>query len=288
LPTSSGAITRNLPNTSNCNVASLTDSVGAQLAQARQARGLALADVAQQLKYAPRQLEALEQDKFDRLPGPTIARGMVRNYARLLKLEPEPLLERLGERLQPTDASQLAARFSQPVPFSDSARRSTTLYVGLSLAVLALVGAVIYEWRSEQATLEFVAPVARRPAPVPAQTASLAPTPPVIAEKPGAAEAPAPPPAEEKPAVETKSVAAAGDARIVLKCERESWIEVKDAAGRVLVSALNPAGSERVVEGRPPFALIIGNAQHVKVSYNDEPVDLQPHIKVEVARFSLK
>jgi cytoskeleton protein RodZ len=266
-------------------------SVGAELARARQAKGLALADVAQQLKYAPRQLEALEQDKFERLPGPTIARGMVRNYARLLDVEPEPLLERLGERLQPNGVNHLAARFSQPVPFSDNARRSTTVYIGLSFAVLGIVGAVVYEWRSETATPKFVAPVASvarqekpPPVPVPTQTASLTPPVPV----PVAEEKPEPAP-EPSPVIEKKTPTAAGArSRIVLRFEEESWVEVKDGADRLLLSSLNPAGSERVIEGRPPFALIIGNAQHVEVRYNDQPVDLQPHIKVEVARFSLK
>jgi cytoskeleton protein RodZ len=266
----------------------LTDSisVGGELARAREAKGMAIAEVATLLKYAPRQLEALEQDKFDRLPGPTIARGMVRNYARLLKLEPEPLLERLGERLQPNDANRLADRFKQPVPFSDNARRSTMIYVGLSLGILGIVAGVVYEWRSERSTPAFVAPVAStRPAkisppPVPAQTASLAPTPiPVIEEKPVAP--------EPVPVVEKKA-SPAGAARILLSCDQEAWIEVKDGAGKLLVSSLNPAGTKRVVEGRPPFELIIGNAQHVQVSYNDKRVDLQPHTKVEVARFSLK
>ncbi|MGQ0548010.1 MAG: helix-turn-helix domain-containing protein, partial [Betaproteobacteria bacterium] len=78
--------------------------VGAELAQAREAQGLALADVAQQLKFAPRQLEALEQERFNALPGPTIARGMLRNYARLLKLDADALLVRLGDRLDAPDA----------------------------------------------------------------------------------------------------------------------------------------------------------------------------------------
>jgi hypothetical protein len=48
------------------------------------------------------------------------------------------------------------------------------------------------------------------------------------------------------------------------------------------------AGSERVVVGVPPFNVVIGNAQHVKLSYNDQPVDLMPHVKVEVARLTLR
>ena len=81
---------------------------------------------------------------------------------------------------------------------------------------------------------------------------------------------------------------AAGVHRIVLRCEEEAWIEVKDGLDRLLVSSLNPAGTERVVRGRPPFTLVIGNAQHVRVTYDDRPIDLQPHTRVEVARFTLQ
>ena len=97
--------------------------VGQELAAAREARGLALADVAQSLKFAPRQLEALEQERFDALPGATFARGMVRSYARLLKLDPEPLVERISGRCEVPDSSRLADRYHQPVPFSDNGRR---------------------------------------------------------------------------------------------------------------------------------------------------------------------
>jgi cytoskeleton protein RodZ len=43
-----------------------------------------------------------------------------------------------------------------------------------------------------------------------------------------------------------------------------------------------------VLYGRPPFSLVIGNAQHVHLLYDDRPVDLNPYVKVEVARFTLK
>ena len=79
-----------------------------------------------------------------------------------------------------------------------------------------------------------------------------------------------------------------GNHRIVLKFERPSWVEIRGRDGKTLLSQLNPAGSEQTVEGRPPFSLIIGNAQHVRLSYDDRQIDLAPHVKVEVARFTLE
>jgi cytoskeleton protein RodZ len=271
----------------------------------------------------------LEQERFGALPGPTIARGMLRNYARLLKLDADALLARLGDRLDAPDSGKLAARFSQPVPFSDNARRSTLVYAGVSILILGAVGTVAYEWHQEsnaKRQLAFVAaakaplePVRAAPAPAPSPSAPEADPPPSAPEAdppPSAPEADAPPSApkaalppsapktaastaktsekivEAAPAVEARVVPAkppaAGVHRIVVRCEQECWIEVKDGLERQLVSSLNPAGTERVLRGQPPFELVIGNAQHVRVTYNDRPIDLQPHTRVEVARFKLR
>lgn len=247
--------------------------VGVELASAREARGLTLAEVAQSLKFAPRQLEALEQERFAELPGGTFVRGMVRSYARLLKLDAEAMVARVSGPADATNTGRLAERYREPVPFSDSARRSTLIYLGLSIAVLAGAGLFAYEWRSRMAAANKPV-VAKAAAPKPAPRAVPRPR----AEEP-AAEAPK--------AAEPLPRPGPGVHRIVLRVEREAWIEVKDGAERLLVSSLNPAGTERVVQGRPPFTLVIGNAQHVRVTYDDKPVDLSPYVKVEVARLTL-
>jgi len=293
--------------------------IGAELRQAREAQGLAIDDVALQLKFAPRQIESLEQERFDRLPGPTIARGMVRNYARLLKLDPEPLIGRLAPRVEsPPDANQIAARLRQEVPFSDSTKRSTLLYAGFSVGVLLLVAALAYEWQQQKAAPrpETQALERTQPAEPPEQAAAVPQPPasvpepvpaPVVAER----QQPAPPAQVEKKTLEKKpapvavpakrpepeTVATAdesekplapGTHRIVLRTEGEAWLEIKDGAGRMLISSLNPAGTERTIRGRAPFDIVIGNASSVKLTYDGKPVDLRPHTKVEVARFTLK
>jgi cytoskeleton protein RodZ len=265
--------------------------VGAELARARQAEGLSIGDVAQQLKFAPRQLEALEAERFGDLPGATIARGMLRNYARLVKLDPEPLLERAAQRLGGPAADHLAARFSQPVPFSDGSRHATVAYLALSVVVLAVVGGLGYQWHQESTTAErlpFVkaAPEPQPPAPsLQPQVPSAAPVavaePPV--EKPQVKQAEAP--------VEKKAPrpVTPGMHRIVILCDEEAWVEVTDGMGRSLVSSLNPAGSERVVQARGPFELVIGNARNVRLTLDDRPVDLVRHIgrHSDVARLKL-
>ena len=74
----------------------------------------------------------------------------------------------------------------------------------------------------------------------------------------------------------------------MLHFDAESWVEIRDGTGRVLMSQLNRADTEKAVQGTAPFSVVVGNAQHVHVTYNGEPFDLTPHIRVEVARFTLK
>ena len=282
-------------------------SVGAALKAAREARKLSIAEVSQLLKFAPRQLESLEQDRFDRLPGSTIARGMVRNYAKLLRLDPEPLVARMAGKVEVPDAGRLVSRYSEPVPFSDNARRSTLLYFGLSLGVLLVGGGVGYEWYQERnvvrqpaviaaASQTLDAPTTPVPAPVDMPTApakaveEAAPVQAALAE-PALAKSDEARPQEKQAAVAPLKAGEdpiPGGRKLVLRTDQEAWSEVKDGANRLLVSSLNPAGTERVVYGRPPFSLVIGNAQHVRLLYDDKPVDLSPHVKVEVARFTLK
>jgi cytoskeleton protein RodZ len=244
---------------------------------------------------------------------------MVRNYARLLKLDPEPLIGRLAPRVEsPPDANQIAARLRQEVPFSDSTKRSTLLYAGFSVGVLLLVAALAYEWQQQKAAPrpETQALERTQPAEPPEQAAAVPQPPasvpepvpaPVVAER----QQPAPPAQVEKKTLEKKpapvavpakrpepeTVATAdesekplapGTHRIVLRTEGEAWLEIKDGAGRMLISSLNPAGTERTVRGRAPFDVVIGNASSVKLTYDGKPVDLRPHTKVEVARFTLK
>ena len=277
----------------------MTEPGFAALARAREAAGLSLEDVARQLKFAPRQLQALEAGELQRLPGGTFVRGMARSYARLLHLDPEPLLAQVGAHAAPQDAERLAQRFRQPVPFSDGTRRSNLAYVALSLALLAVVVVVALEWRQERASAPRMAFVsaAQQPAEPPraaitepprVTVASAAPSPRVQAARVQATQGPAKQVQVPAAARSADEPAAAGQGRIVLQFDGESWVEIHSGTGKLLVAQLHASGTERVVSGVPPFAVVIGNAQQVRISYNDKPVDLMPYVKVEVARFTLE
>jgi cytoskeleton protein RodZ len=263
--------------------------IGEALGDRRRALGLSLDDVAAKLKFMPRQLEALEAGRFERLAGPSFVRGMIRSYARLLDLDPEPLVIRL-----PTEAPSVdsLAEFvkSKPIPITDTSRGVNLLYGAFSLVIAGVIAAVVWEWQAERSASErmtFVRPsepAAPRPEPV-ARTEPIA----VATTKLPPVEAPAIAPASPPQAAPSADVSAEpGNRRITLVFDQESWVLVRARDGKVLISQLNPAGSERVVEGLPPFEIVIGNAAHVRVRYDDRDVDLAPHMKIDVARLKLE
>jgi len=115
--------------------------------------------------------------------------------------------------------------------------------------------------------------------PMPATEGQAAPAPAMMESSP-AASGPTPAPAAE--------AAVPGRARLKFAFELESWVEVKDASGDIVLSAINPAGSEREVVATPPLSLVIGNASGVRLSYNGEPVALAPNRTSDVARLTLE
>ncbi len=293
-------------------------SVGLVLRQARESRQMSVADVAQLLKISYRQVDALENDNWDALPGQTFVLGFIRNYARLLHLDATPLLQQIKAAQTPDNPNIVlpeASAASLPQPGQGKRRdlaavAGAALMVGVAVAAYFLVPADFWqsvpepEPAAEAAAVEPEPEQAFPPA-VPAEgnsseaAATAAPeqtpagvVPPAAAPAP-APVAPAAPAAVATPAPVTVSppapsgAVAAGQARFKFRFEQPSWVEVKDKSGQIVFSQLSPAGSEREVEGVPPFSLVVGNASHVKLTYKGRDVPLEPRSKDDVARVSL-
>jgi len=86
----------------------------------------------------------------------------------------------------------------------------------------------------------------------------------------------------------TGAAARPGEQTVHLRFARESWVEIRDRSGRKIFSRINAPGTEQTVSGLPPLQLIVGNANGVEVTHNEQPVNLGPHTKVNVARLTLE
>jgi cytoskeleton protein RodZ len=275
---------------------SVLASVGQSLRGARDAQGITLDDAAARLRLMHRQIEAMEADDFESLGQPVFARGFVRNYARLLGLDADVLLARMqGGQAEPAAVSQ-----AEP-PSTRSWLTSPwliLLLLGLLVAVTVPVG--LYWWLNSdadespvsQAPVVHSRPVIAEPAPAaPPAVTPVLPTP----EAPPAADLQSLPAEPVEPVVavaETGAPAVPGPAAangvLHLEFGAESWVEIKDASGRMLHRQLNPQGSSVDVRGQPPFEVVVGNAEQARMTYNGRPFDLKPFIDVTVARFTLE
>lgn len=262
-------------------------SVGARLAAARLARNLSVADVAQRLKLTPRQIEALEHDGFDQL-GPVFSRGFVRNYARLLQLDPQPLL----------DAMQVpAAAGSEPIAVHDEhialtgslSRHWLAISVSALLIVIGLP-LLVYQWLGGGSPAPVQPPViATAPVALPAPAAL-----PAAPGTPPAATAQAVASPEPGPVVPAATAAApppngqASSGHLQLRFEQDSWVEITDARKKPVTSRLYRAGEMADLFAQPPLSLVVGNADHVRLIYNGQPINLTPRAGSSVARLILE
>jgi cytoskeleton protein RodZ len=252
---------------------------GLRLAEARQAQNLTPADVARQMKLSVWQVEALEAGRYDQLPGPIFVRGFIRNYARLVKLDADELLRQGGDRLpQPVERRETPP--SRDIPFPTGRRPRWALYAGAAGAVVAALAIYEFYWNEPQTA--GIAPVsARVPAaseprkkaaiPAPAPAAGAAGTTVAVTERAEAERSPRP-----------------GERVVRLDFDRESWVEIRDRNERVIFSQLNRPGTHQIVQGLPPFSIVVGNAHGVRLTYDGAPVDLALHTKVDVARLILQ
>jgi cytoskeleton protein RodZ len=132
------------------------DHVGAFLREARETTGRTVVDVAQNLRIRRVYLEAIEDGRFDELPGATYAVGFVRSYAAYLRLDAPSLVARFKEEASGIQAPQ-ELEFPTPVP-------EGRFPGGLLVTVCLLLGAAAFGgwyWFQSQNGIE----VARVPAP---------------------------------------------------------------------------------------------------------------------------
>jgi cytoskeleton protein RodZ len=287
-------------------------TAGSTLRSAREAAGLSVDDVALQLKLAPRQVRALEDDDFQHLPGRTFARGFARNYARFIQLDPDRVLALMpaGESAPALERPSFAAarRPMGEIPVERAAHRSSAPRVLFLLLALVAVGAAAYyeyvhkasEARREAAGVSG-AESATTTIPAPQSLTAAGSTTtlpnPVAAESPTTATlptgeaAPGPagtPDAAATPAGGSATAAKASDAALVLAFRGTSWAEVKDANGRVILQMTGGAGMTQTVTGTPPLELSLGNAPDVAVTFRGQSLDLAPFTRGVVARVALK
>lgn len=302
-------------------------TAGALLRDAREAAGLHIAALAVALKVPVAKLEALEADNFSALPDMVFVRALASSVCRTLKIDPQAVLALLpqgeGPRLSAGDVGLNApvkgfAGRSSAAPFKGAGSRSFVWAVGLLLIGAALMmflprgldadlSALL---KQPETTTKIPMPTGnvaqeisvavgaeqRVPSAAPAPAAAAAAAAGVGVELPagesikpaGIASHPIVLPSVEASAPSSAPAADAPSGVLAFKARSESWIQVRDAAG-ALVLQRNLAPNELVsVSGVLPLAVVIGRADATEVFVRGKPYDIGPVSRENVARFEVK
>lgn len=284
-------------------------SAGALLRAARERRNMTVAALATAIKVAPRKLDALERDRLDELPDLTFARALAQTVCRKLQIDAAPVLALLpAATIAARQLEHVANGLNSPLGGprrDDGALRWLGRPVFWVAALLLGAAALLLFGRPEWLARWIDAPV--RPAAVasapaaatvvaaPASAADVAP-----AAVPVAAPTPLPDSAASSAVVvETVHSAPSGAeaaatpgaepaGALVLRASGESWIEVRDGAGQLLLSRTLLAGEAVGIDGQPPLRATIGNAGAVSVRFRGKVVDVAAAARDNMARLELK
>ncbi len=258
---------------------------GELLAARRNELRWTLQEVSQRLKLAPRQITALEANDFASLPGMASVRGFIRSYARLLELDPVPLLEMLSNEANPAVDPILLRR---PLPSRgfpgrryappSGHRRGSRRLSGLALLVMVFVGALAYAaYRHGLPTINIDVPSVST---VFGSWKDLTePTPNEATDQPVSAP-------EVATVDEQKSI---DPSRLLeLNLREDAWVEISALNGNKLVSRLMKAGTTEQFDMSEPVILVIGNASGVDANLRGQPLNLRAVARDNVSKLSLK
>lgn len=281
---------------------------GARLKAGREAGNLTVADVAAKLKLTSRQIEALEHEELSHLPSEIFVRGFVRNYARLVGIEPESLIAPVDVQ---AEVSETITAPNAGLNVGSSGLRQWLIYPMIAVALFLLLVAGLYHWlrQGEDTLVSTVPETVAQPAPaavpapaLPTEVPAAAPdivtqlaSPQPIEEAPAPLPETVPPEAAVKPTAPELDVAVrnadinvkAGLRSMRFEPAQDAWIQVVDAKG-TRFSKLVRAGAAESFSGEPPFRLVVGEAALVKLTYNGHSIDLTPFIGQKVARLTLE
>src|SRR6266478_10258856 len=274
-------------------------SFGQKLKLEREKRNITLEQISVSTKIGIRMLQALEEDKFNQLPGGIFNKGFVRAYSRFLGLDEDQTisdyLQASGDALPAS--TETAARgegsgenaahenvtrenkdkddkVSRLEASADAPPRQVPW--GVFAGALLVVALALSFWshrRREQAR-EAVRPTPATPATQVSGQVSGSDLPTTTLPTTGSptgVSAPSPVPKTSQVS-DACPAATPGEFTVVIQAREESWTTVT-ADGKTVSSELLPAGSERVVRGRKEVTVRTGNTGGVDFRFNGKKVD---------------
>jgi cytoskeleton protein RodZ len=223
--------------------------IGEQLSTARRTLGLSAADAAAALRIRAMFVDALEREEWSTIGEFVYVRGFLKNYARLLGLDPVPLAERLTQEYQPEafappPSAEAFANSGLASARSESAAGARFIPWVLGSLTTVAVALVIMVALSLLGLFSHADTSANQPATtLPQVTPATIPAP------------------SEPNVIDSGSDAQAqnGGVNLRLQLTQSSWLSVTVDGKRVVYETL-PAGTVRDFHGAREITLRAGNA----------------------------
>jgi cytoskeleton protein RodZ len=259
---------------------------GARLRQAREAAGLTLEAVGQQLRMPVQVVKSLEAEQWDRLGAPVFVRGQLKSYARLLKVDLGDVLDQA--HIGPVVPPQLVSHTHTPRArrIAESLGRRA-LYVGITAVLAVPVWFATRGHFDSASTTPNTASLDVIPAAVPvAGTAPAAQAAPVVTPAPSTAPS-APYLASLTPVPRPTAAAPAPAGALSLQFKGDSWVDIVAPDGSTVEKALIKSGETRAFSPGQVARMVLGNASAVEVQQAGTIIDLSPYQRANVARFTV-
>lgn len=301
-------------------------TAGTLLRQAREAAGLSLAGLAAALKVPAPKLEALEADDYAAFQDHVFMRALAQSVCRTLRVDSASvlaLLPRTQLKSLADDRGSINATFKErsfkatgtPLGRENGSRKVAIIVLLLLAAAAAVYFLPKHEGDAEEPqagssdAAALVSPAATVSEPVAAQepVAPAVTAPASEGAAPAAPAAPAATPAVQAPAAAAPAAGVPGDVPadaaaatpvtqaaqtpggvLVMKASAQSWVQVKDANGRVVLQKTLAAGESVGAEGALPLSVIVGNASGTEVRVRGELLEVAKTTRDNVARFEVK
>ena len=261
-------------------------SAGALLRQARQAQGLDVSALAAAMKVAPHKIELLEADRFAELHDATFARALAQGVCRTLRVDAAPVMALLpqaqGQGLDHINQGlnmPFRDRSSGALPNDWSVLTKPVVWAPLLIALLA---AALYfipaDWTGLTRQAVLAEPSSAASAPAAVAGAVIA----TVVETVYSA------PAQPEAAGASAPLVATVSGLLQFRTTSQSWVEVLDARGQMLLSRVIQPGETVGLDGSLPLRVKIGNSAGTQLMFRGELVELTPFSRENVARLELK
>jgi cytoskeleton protein RodZ len=270
--------------------ASVVQGVGHMLRHARETRNMSIEEVSRQLRISVQQVEAIEKEDFDTLPGRTFVRGFVRNYANLMHLDANAAV-RMLPGFMATATHTVHANNAERTPFkiqemapSSREKQGSGNFLRIMVLLIALAAVVffLYDrlplWQATEENVHEKKQVVQRSddqATVELQLAlpslNLS-TNPVGTTRPNSGASTSESIVTQLPMANLNTVGT-----LFFSFTADTHVKVIDGNEDVIFDQQNARGTQQRVSGKRPLSVSIGKASAVELNYNDRAVDINPY-----------